>query len=469
LRTSARVVAFILLALPAFGCAHYVRNAPVAAVDRQAGYRFQNLGKPGKGDELFLILSFSGGGTRAAALSYGVLKKLAETRIVTADGPTTLLDEVDVISSVSGGSFTAAYYALFGGERLFRDFEPRFLRQNIQGQLVRAVFSPVNWVRLASPNYDRIDMAADLYNRKVFEKRTFADLVRKAERPYIILNATDMSAGHRFEFTQAQFDLLCSDLTNYPVARAVAASSAFPGLLNPLTVDNYANRCGYQPPAWATNAQKDRLVNPRRYVEAGEVLSYLAGDRPYIHLMDGGVSDNIGLRGPERALTSTSSDWSVVNKINNREIRRVAVIVVNARTESENTWDRRENAPNLIQSLQTAAGTPMQHYSFETVERLREHFAAERKDTELVRRLHEKYPDIELPTGGIQQVEFYNIDVSFDEVPDAKEQKALKSMPTTFALPGEAIDRLIRVGPEVLDQSADFRRLLKDLQAPAKD
>jgi NTE family protein len=467
LSSSASRVSVAFLAFLALGCAHYIRNEPVAAVDQRAGYRFQNLAKTEKGDELFLILTFSGGGTRAAALSYGVMKKLAETPIQAAGGPSTLLAEVDVISSVSGGSFTAAYFALFG-ERLFTDFEPRFLRQNIQGQLVRGLFVPTNWFKLPSPYYDRIDMAADLYNRKIFEGKTFADLIRRAERPYIILNATDMTAGHRFEFTQAQFDLLCSDLTSYPVARAVAASSAFPGLLSPLTVDNHANRCGYQPPPWVANAQEDRRVNPRRYIAAGEVLSYLSGERPHIHLMDGGVSDNIGLRGPERALTTTYSDWSVVQKINNREIRRVVVIVVNAKTAAEKQWDRRENAPNIINSLQVASGAPMAHYSFETVERLSEHFEQETKDTELVRRLRERYPDIPLPSGGIEQVSFYDIDVSFDEVTDAAERKYLKELPTTFALPDEAIERLLRVGPAVLDESPDFQRLLKDLQADRK-
>ena len=49
-----------------------------------------------------------------------------------------------------------------------------------------------------------------------------------------------MTLGARFEFTQDQFDLLCSDLSTVPVARAVAASSAFPILLSPLTLHNYS-------------------------------------------------------------------------------------------------------------------------------------------------------------------------------------------------------------------------------------
>lgn len=63
-----------------------------------------------RSNDVTVVLAFSGGGTRAAALAYGVLEALRDTRI-TLDGESQrLLDEVDLISSVSGGSFTAAYF-----------------------------------------------------------------------------------------------------------------------------------------------------------------------------------------------------------------------------------------------------------------------------------------------------------------------------------------------------------------------
>ena len=85
-----------------------------------------------RSDELRILLSFSGGGTRAAAFSYGVLELLADTMIEWGGRQRRLIDEVDVISSVSGGSFTAAYFGLFG-DRIFKDFETRFLKQNEKG------------------------------------------------------------------------------------------------------------------------------------------------------------------------------------------------------------------------------------------------------------------------------------------------------------------------------------------------
>src|SRR6185436_4283715 len=116
--------------------AHYPVNAPVRGANPQSGDRFQTLVKTNS-DDLLLMLAFSGGGTRAAALSYGVLEELRKTQVGPGGNEHRLLDDVGLISSVSGGSFTAAYYALWG-DRIFSEFEPRFLKKRVQtGLLLR--------------------------------------------------------------------------------------------------------------------------------------------------------------------------------------------------------------------------------------------------------------------------------------------------------------------------------------------
>ena len=120
----------IILFLSTFvliGCAHYPTNAKLDNFDKDEGYRYQNILSPENSDSLLVILAFSGGGTRAAAFSYGVLEKLRATEIIWEGKKKRLLDEVDVISSVSGGSFTSAYYALYR-DKIFADFESRFLK-----------------------------------------------------------------------------------------------------------------------------------------------------------------------------------------------------------------------------------------------------------------------------------------------------------------------------------------------------
>jgi NTE family protein len=153
-------------------------------------------------DELFVCLSFSGGGTRAAAFAHGALLRLRETDIGRGR---TLLDEVDCIAGISGGAFTAAYYGLYGNAGL-DTFYDRFLKRDIQMELAGRVANPANLVRLASPYFSRIDLAAELYDETVFERRTFENLATRGARPFIILHATNMANGAPFEFTQAEFD-----------------------------------------------------------------------------------------------------------------------------------------------------------------------------------------------------------------------------------------------------------------------
>ena len=167
-------VFFGLLLLP--GCASYgvIDNVPVTAATATESYSIKNVhAKNENSGDVFMILAFSGGGTRAAALSLGVLEELRDTTVVIDGAPTRLLDEVDTISSVSGGSFTSAYYGLYG-ERTFEDFRGDFLTRNIEGDLVRGLFNPLRWFS----SKGRTEMAVDLYDKHVFHDATFADMQR---------------------------------------------------------------------------------------------------------------------------------------------------------------------------------------------------------------------------------------------------------------------------------------------------
>jgi len=240
-----------------------------------------------------------------------------------------------VISSISGGSFPAAYYAL-RGRKIFDEFPDRFLYRPIQSDLLRLALTPTSWLRLAGPSYGRSDLAAEFYDREVFGGGTYADVIARGRRPFVVLNATDMTSGAQFPFDQDEFDLLCSDLAGVPLARAAAASSAFPGGLTPLTFRNYAGSCGYEQPAWVALAAADHAsrVNARRTARAEVRLSLAAPGpaRPYIHLTDGGVADNLGLRGPLDAIVSVDHSWSVMRLIDRDKVDKLVVIVVNAAT-----------------------------------------------------------------------------------------------------------------------------------------
>src|SRR4030095_8341932 len=108
-------------------------------------------------DKLFVVVTFSGGGKRAAAFSYGVLEALRDVEVTTPDGEVhPLIDEVDLISAVSGGAFTAAHYALNGHEA-FESCAPRFLNHDTEKDLWHKVLKPSSWPRLANSLVSRSD------------------------------------------------------------------------------------------------------------------------------------------------------------------------------------------------------------------------------------------------------------------------------------------------------------------------
>jgi NTE family protein len=474
-RGLAAAVALVTLA----GCAGPVN--PRLAAYGDGGYRYANVRGDGQEEDVFVILAFSGGGTRAAAFSYGLLEALQAVTYPRAGGlARSLLEDVDVISSVSGGSFTAAHYALFGTAG-FKQLEQDFLYRNIQGKLIWKMLAPWNWFRLMRSDYSRIDMAAELYDDEVFHGATFATLLEHARgRPYVLLNATDMTAGARFEFTQDQFDLLCSDLARVPVARGVAASSAFPILLSPMTLHNYpgdpadpGNPCnGFRAPTWLAQALKS-LDQPRRRTLARSLISYREDvkTRPYVHLLDGGLADNIGLRGPYVALSGQDSAWSVFSKINDRKIQRVLVIAANAKTGRDPGWDTRESPPGLGGVMGLVTTGPMGNYSFETVQLIAEHFRQLNAELESFKACEElakeQCPAFQMPFEPVAEVEFHAVELAFDKVTDDLPlQRCLEGLATSFSLPRPQVTLLRQVARRLLLTSPEFLAAMSKI-APA--
>lgn len=473
-----RILRSILLPLLAFGlhgCASYPHNPKLDRYDPDKGYRYDKLSDQKNSESLFVILTFSGGGTRAAALSYGVLEKLLNTPIVWEGKHSTLLNEVDVISSVSGGSFTAGYYAAFG-DAIFKDkndagFLRDFLYRDIEGELFTQLFYPTNWFRLASPYYSRIDMATDFYDAEIFKGAKYADLVNRKTKPYLMVNATDMSLGSRFTFEQAQFDPMCADLGGVGLARAVAASSNFPVAFPPITMDNHGGSCGYneQQPGWIAEAEKDLLTNPSRYKNAIQFKTYQDGkQRPFIHLLDGGIADNLGLRGPLQAVVSSDTELNLQFKMNDGTIKKLLIITVDAKNQPDLNYDTSASPPNVLSVLNVVANVPMDNFSFETTETLRKSFDDLAKDKESYlacqNQLQQHCPTATLntPAPSIPQLDF--IYIGFDLLSNAAERNKFFNMKTSFSLSESQIDELRDVAKRLLDESETYRKFVKTTQ-----
>lgn len=402
-------------------------------------------------------LSFSGGGARAAALAYGVMEELAKTEVRINGDTHRMLDLVESISAVSGGSYAAAYYGLFG-DRLFDDFETRFLKRDVQREITGEIFSLPNLFRMTSPYFGRSDVTAEFLDSLLFEGRTFADLdaaIRNNRRPFVVINATDMARTSRFEFTQDQFDFLCSDLGSYKISRAVAASSAVPVVFSPITLSNFAGRCGIPEPAWMTRAMGDRHDSIRRYTVASDLRSYLdSGKRKYVHLLDGGLSDNLGLRFMlDRLAFLEIPEFADAYK--RPHLRRLVHVVVNAQVRQNfPELDRFAEVPTLGAIAFSVANTT-DRYNVETLAYARSSMK------QVAERLAARQKVDGMPDGG--DVEAMLIEISFDDVEDDEERAYLNGLPTNFRLPPEAVDRLREAGARLLRNSPDYQRLLRDL------
>jgi NTE family protein len=446
-------------------------NPPITKVQPDDGYRVARLLKQGGGrhndPRSMVLLAFSGGGTRAAALSYGVLEELRRTEI-TANGSThSLLDEVDLIAGVSGGSFTALSYALYG-ERLFTEFVPRFLKRNVQGELLARTISPRSWGRLASAGYGRSELAADYYDEILFNGATFDDLLR-IDTPVAVVTGTDLSTGARFEFTQDHFDLLCSDMGKVRLARAVATSSAVPVVLSPVTYRNYGGHCGASHPAWVNDVT--RTDNPNRpagraLLRYRDIVSFEdSANRPYLHVVDGGVSDNLGLRGMLEAFEELEASPRYQASTDFAELRHIVVIAVNSRSAPSTDWDRSATPPGLVAELLQSSSVPIDHFSYESVELLKDiaqRWADKRKLQVAEKRLTGMSK--QAAEAAVPLLTFDAIDVSFDSVTDAEERRYFMNLPTSFTLPDEAVDRLRALGGRLLRESKKTQELLRAIE-----
>jgi len=459
------LASFILLA----GCATRPVNAPITETDPSTGYRFQTHAQKTKKENL-IILAFSGGGTRAASFSYGVLEFLRDTEVVGPSGEKLrLLDHVDIITGVSGGSFTALAYGLYG-DRLFDEYEQRFLKRDVQGEIASRTFNPANWGRLWSMGWGRSELAAELYDEILFDGATFGDLDR-GDGPLIIASATDLSTGSRFVFGQRIFDIICSDLNSVPLSRAAAASSAVPLVLSPVTINNYGGTCNATTPEWI-KPFVDATAPPRPAARAMRSIKaeQAYGDsvhRPYLHLVDGGVSDNVGMRAALDGLQILEALHHAGIPSPFDDVRRVVVVVVNSLSSPPTDWDELEDPPGPADILIKASGTPIDAFSFESTELLRD--TAHRWRNLRTIRESAAYKDVNDPAVKaalrVPQAEIYAIDVSFPRLKDKAERDYLIQQPTSFVLPPEAVDRLRAAAGTIMKSSPEFQRLLKDVGA----
>jgi hypothetical protein len=192
--------------------------------------------------------------------------------------------------------------------------------------------------------------------------------------------------------------------------------------------------------------------------------------------VDGGIADNIGLRGPAHAITTTDSEWSILAKVDLQEIDRLAVIVVDAKPAGDVAKDGSARPPSFVSVLNTAATASMENYSADSVEILRNQFVEwqgeqsrfearrERCDAFAPDRKEECYAAFRVSESDRPHpIEVYEVHVRFEALADPVRRELVSRIPTSLQLPEEDVALLIEAAGEILAGDAEYRRLAADL------
>lgn len=398
------------------------------------------------------VVALSGGGARAAAFGLGVLRELKATVFEWDGHRTDLLEQIGLIGGVSGGSILAAYYAAFGDETFTR-FEREFLLDDFESDLVVSALSPSKLVELSSPWYGRSQVLADRLE-VLYRGTTYGDLQSRLTGPDLLITATDLTTGSPFEFGPEQFALICSDLNTVPLSFAVASSSAVPILLSPTTLRNNAGRCGPGPGHGGAEAAGGS--GHRTQLMRASTASYRDVDnRPYLHLVDGGLADNLGLRG---LLDRVAVDGSLARSfeaVPPGTVHRLVLVVVNAEreaTERINQSDRVPNTSQVIDALLFGAGARGTQTTLALLD----------EDTERWRReLNAVRGRGTSPFAADAQI--HVVTVSLRDVDDPTLRSKLLGVPTAFTIQAADVHRLQDAGRQALRHAPAFERLVRSL------
>jgi NTE family protein len=469
-----RRAAVLLLIAALAGCSYPIRNEAIMVADRPT-YDFDTLAG-GELPDTLVIFTASGGGTRAAALSMAVLQAMDKVKLASGS---SLVDQIDILSSVSGGSVTAGYFALYGKSGL-PTLEKNFIRKDGMSAMLFDGLNPVGLAALSTPSKERIDLLVDYLDRQLFRDATFERLIERKRRPFLILNAADMVEGTPFPFTQYTMDLLCTDLAKMKISTAVAASAAFPVALSPITLKNYAKCAAKGQPKWVDEAAKTSwYINPPRVVWGRTAAAYASGSKQYIHLLDGGIADNLGVSEPYRLLTTSDVPPPFNQDIAEGRIKKIIFVMVNARTFPPSDLDHSQATPGMIAMLGASLDSAIDRATFGTAERIRgllnEHFranadAATQKANQpgVPPAIRAKLLQLAANFRAIAaNAQFIAVD--FDAIADPQCRTAYHSIKTSWALSGEQIDALKVMGEALFAASPDYGKAMKALNVRPPD
>ncbi len=423
---------------------------------------------PGDDGSTVVGLAFSGGGTRAAAFSYGVLRALDDIVIDEQPRRRTLVDDVRMISGASGGAVTAAYFG-YRGKDGYQDFRERFLIQDAEADL-RTSLSPLNLVRAYNGGVNDRSGFAKWLNDHLFDGATF-QAFRKPDRPIVWINASDIYNRTPFLFSYDTFAALCSDLDKVRLADAVAASAAVPVVFAPIVISATSPHCGYQRPQWLGRALADRNASIRLRAYASALDSYQNADPlDYVKLLDGGLTDNIGVTGFTLERSAAGTPYGPLSPAAAVRLKTLLFIVTDAGSDNDVDWAKSIHGPRLTELLDAVTSTTLSASVRDEFDALT--LAVSQWQGELVRyRCGLSASTVAAYRGSAggwncRDVQIVVQHLSFADL-DQPTQVELNRIPTRLKLPVEQVDLTIAAGRAALLVNAELTRAIAAIRARA--
>jgi predicted acylesterase/phospholipase RssA len=411
-------------------------------------------------DDLLIGLSFSGGGTRAAAFSFGVLSEL--DKIPVPRSQDKLLDRLDFISGVSGGSVTAAYFGLKKRAAL-ADFRERFLLQNAEEDL-RTDLTLGTIGRALSGGVNDQRGFTNWLDAHLFNGATYGDF-RAVGPPRVWINASDIYNRVPFVFGATAFTAICSDLTKFPLSNAVAASAAVPIAFAPVVVEAFPDKCHDPLPAWITRSAANRNASPMLRSFASAILRYREGKVPFIKLLDGGLVDNYGLAGFTISRESSETPYGPLTPQQAVKLRRSMFLVVDAKAGLTGDWNQTAEGPNGVELVMAAIDTTMDASvgaSYTAFERTMTDWQSSLVKWRCGLSAAERAKYGAGPGWNCHDVKFFIGRLGFDQL-DPTRAAELAAVPTRFRLPADQVDNVIDAGRTVLRISPVFRAFMASM------
>jgi NTE family protein len=441
-------LAFIFL-LAASGCA----TLPDAPVNTRLAAPIAappiDLGVDGEA----IALAFSGGGARAASFSYGALLGLKE--MTGADGR-RLVDRVSLVTAVSGGAITAAYYGQHGPDDL-DGFRARALDKDWAGHLHSFAW-PATWMGILGGGANGPDRLANWLDAELFHGARISDLKHNP----VIINATELYTGAPFAFAAPYFQAICSDLPSVRLADAVAASMAVPLAFRPVVVESHGADCPDPLPGWVARARTDHYapILLRETARAFEAYRDPAQMR-FLHLADGGVVDNFGLSSLITMRQAAATPTAPFSERDAVKLTRLSFLVVNAGLSPSGAWSRDPKGPTGLDVVDAALSDSingnkrMAYLAFGgMLQEWKRDLAAWRcaLPADRARALGAG------PGWKCDALEFRLDMISFADLPKDQYER-LGAVPTAVSLPKATIDDLIAAGAWAVKQNGSMRDL----------